>query len=102
MSLQGSPMPDDLLAIFRARLAGADPTLPADLEAAVLARREERGGHTEWGLLCEEAGLLGLASPESHLALPDPPDDPVAGRPAQGELDHAIRQAEQPRLLAEQ
>ncbi|MCS6850118.1 MAG: CRISPR-associated primase-polymerase type A1 [Gemmataceae bacterium] len=67
------------LASFRDRLrSGDDPTVLADLEAAVLARREVRGGHTEWGLLCEEAGLMPLAFREFQLALRDNPDDDVA------------------------
>jgi tetratricopeptide (TPR) repeat protein len=73
-------MPDDLLTSFRTRLAqGADPALLADLEATVVARREQRGGHADWGLLCEDAGLFAVAFREFQLALRDVPDDPVAG-----------------------
>lgn len=72
-------MPNDPLAAFRVRLAQVpDPTLAADLEAALLSRRNERTGHTDWGLLCEEAGLFALAFREFQLALRDHVDDPVA------------------------
>src|SRR5215472_46965 len=70
----------DSLATFRTRLAqGADAALLADLDAAVRARREHRSGHTEWGVLCEDAGLFPLAFREFQLALRDNPDDEVAG-----------------------
>ncbi len=73
-------MTADPLADFRARLAGgADATVLAEIDAAVRGRRAERGGHTDWGLLCEEAGLLALAFREFQLALRDDADDPVAG-----------------------
>ena len=72
-------MPDDLLLSFRDRLhRGPDPALLADLEHAVLARRDDRSGHTDWGLLCEDAGLLPLAFREFQLALRDDPNDAVA------------------------
>jgi tetratricopeptide (TPR) repeat protein len=69
----------DTLTSFRARLqAGLDATLAADLEAALNPRLAERGGHTDWGLLCEEAGLLPLAFREFQLALRDDANDAVA------------------------
>jgi len=72
-------MPDDLLNTFRDRLrTEAGPALCAEIERAVLARRDERSGHTAWGLLCEEAGLLNLAFREFQLALRDDPKDAVA------------------------
>src|ERR1051326_3315061 len=71
-------MPDALLDALRTRLQGPDPTLAQDLEAAVLARKDERAGHTDWGLLCEEAGLFNLAFREFQLALRDQADDTVA------------------------
>src|SRR6058998_349200 len=42
------------------------------------ARRAERSGHTAWGQLCEDAGLLNLAFREFQLALRDDPKDAVA------------------------
>jgi tetratricopeptide (TPR) repeat protein len=72
-------MSDDLLTIFRNRLhRGADPALAADLERTVAARREQRGGHADWGQLCEQAGLLNLAFREFQLALRDQPGNPTA------------------------
>ncbi len=69
-------MADDRLAGFRNRLhQGPDPAFAADLEAAVAARLGERGGHADWGLLCEEAGLFHLAFREFQLALRDDPND---------------------------
>lgn len=65
---------------FRQRLrSGPDPALHSDLETAVVARRSERGGHCEWGQLCEQAGLMSLAFSEFQLALRDDRDDAVAG-----------------------
>jgi len=65
---------------LRQRLnAGADSHLQSDIQAAVVARRGERGDHREWALLCEEAGLMSLAFSEFQLALRDDRDDPVAG-----------------------
>ena len=73
-------MPDDNFTTLRTRLhTTPDPALPADIEAAVAARREARSGHTDWALLCEEAGLLPLAFREFQLALRDNPNDPIAG-----------------------
>ena len=64
---------------YRQRLAQDSQALARqEIEAAVLARRSERGGHTEWGLLCEDAGLVSLAFHEVQLALRDSPTDPVA------------------------
>jgi hypothetical protein len=72
-------MPDPLLQTFRDRLhQGNDSTLAADLEAAVLGRRNHRGDHADWGLLCEEAGLLSLAFREWQLALRDDAHDATA------------------------
>src|SRR5262249_42528993 len=51
------PMPNDLSSFRDRLLRGPDPTLTTDIEKAVLARRSERSGHTDWGLLCEDAGL---------------------------------------------
>jgi hypothetical protein len=73
------PMPDALVTSFRDRLRqGSEPALLAELDAAVRARREQRGGHTDWGLFCEEAGLMPLAFREFQLALRDNPHDAVA------------------------
>lgn len=72
-------MPDDLLTVFRNRLQyDTEPALAGDLERTVLARREQRGGHADWGQLCEQAGLLNLAFREFQLALRDNPGDPAA------------------------
>src|SRR5438105_3280666 len=72
-------MPDHLLSSFRARLsASPDAGLRSEIERAVMARREVRSGHADWGLLCEDAGLLNLAFREFQLALRDDPDDGVA------------------------
>ncbi len=65
---------------FRERLpAGPDAAIKAEMEAVILARRNERGGHREWAMLCEEAGLMSLAFSEFQLALRDDRDDPAAG-----------------------
>ncbi|HQU46648.1 MAG TPA: CRISPR-associated primase-polymerase type A1 [Pirellulales bacterium] len=53
-------------------------TLAPEIEAAVVARRDERGEHTAWGLLCEQAGLLSLAFTEFQLALRDDRGDETA------------------------
>src|SRR5487761_1197841 len=59
--------------------SGAPPeALAGEIEAAVVARRGERGEHTAWGLLCEQAGLLSLAFTEFQLALRDDRDDDTA------------------------
>lgn len=70
-------MPNDL-ASFRQRLQRGDPQIRADLEALLHARREERAGHADWALLCEDAGLLDLAFREFQLAIRDEPTHPVA------------------------
>lgn len=68
------------LMTFRARLrTDPGPALLAEIEQAVIARREERSGHGDWGLLCEEAGLVNLAFREFQLALRDNANDPLAG-----------------------
>ncbi len=64
---------------LRARLAqAADTETTEAIRAAVQARQHERGGHTAWGLLCEEAGLMGLAFREFQLAMRDDPADLTA------------------------
>lgn len=65
---------------FRECLASGEPaaSLSAEIETAVVARREERGDHTAWGLLCEQAGLLSLAFTEFQLALRDDRHDEIA------------------------
>src|SRR5260370_40541611 len=92
-------MPDNI-ASFRDRLhRGPDAAFAADLEAAVVARRSERGGHADWGLLCEEAGLFAPAFREFQLALRDDPGD----RRAAFRLAHHYRErgdtARAPNLL---
>jgi hypothetical protein len=52
--------------------------LPADIEQTVVSRRGQRGQHCQWALLCEEAGLMGLAFSELQLALRDNPQDALA------------------------
>ena len=72
-------MNQPLLDTFRERLrAGADATLRSEIQSAVVAHRVERGAHREWGLLCEEAGLMALAFSEFQLALRNDLDDPLA------------------------
>jgi len=72
-------MPDPLLAAFRDRLrADAGPALWAEIEQTLTDRLDARAGHTDWGLLCEDAGLINLAFREFQLALRDDPGDPVA------------------------
>ena len=72
-------MANDLIAGLRRRLqAGNDPTVVAEIERAILGRRGRQGGHTDWGLLCEEAGLVKLAFREFQLALRDDPKDATA------------------------
>ena len=69
-------MPDADIKTLRTQLAqqaGAE-TVEA-IRAAVQARQQARGGHTEWGLLCEEAGLMGLAFREFQLAMRDDQND---------------------------
>ena len=71
-------MSDGQLSSFKMRLQEAHSAgFKADLEAAVLARREVRGGHADWGLLCEEAGLLPLAFREFQLAVRDDVHDAI-------------------------
>jgi DNA-binding SARP family transcriptional activator len=48
------------------------------IRAAVEARQQQRGDHAQWGLLCEEAGLMGLAFREFQLAMRDNLADPTA------------------------
>ncbi|GIW95114.1 MAG: hypothetical protein KatS3mg110_3155 [Pirellulaceae bacterium] len=81
----------------RAAATGLTEAELRQLEAHVVARREERGGHAQWGLLCEQCGLWQLAFREFQLALRDDPNDPVAlERLAclyreRGELDRAAQ-----------
>jgi tetratricopeptide (TPR) repeat protein len=63
---------------LQTRLAAGDPVAKREIEAAVVARRGEKGEHTAWGLLCEQAGLLSLAFTEFQLALRDDRDDETA------------------------
>lgn len=59
--------------------AGVDrPQLVQEIQQAVVARRQQRGEHVRWALLCEQAGLMSLAFSEFQLALRDDPDDPLA------------------------
>ena len=67
------------IADLRARFQReASPALTAEIRDAVQARISHRGGHLDWGLLCEEAGLLPLGFREFQLALRDDPDDAAA------------------------
>ncbi len=69
----------NLIENLRQRLAAGDnPSTTADIKQAVLARRSQRGEHREWGLLCEEAGLMSLAFSEFQLALRDDAEDSLA------------------------
>jgi hypothetical protein len=52
--------------------------LAGEIEAAVVGRREQRGEHAAWGLLCERAGLMSLAFTEFQLALRDDREDETA------------------------
>jgi tetratricopeptide (TPR) repeat protein len=73
-------MSDELLTCFQDRLRQkTNPQVLADLEAAIRSPRDVRADHTNWGLLCEQAGLFNLAFSEFQLALRDNPNDPVAG-----------------------
>ena len=71
-------MNQPLLDTFRERLCAGDATLRSEIQSAVVAHRVERGAHREWGLLCEEAGLMAPAFSEFQLALRDDLDDPLA------------------------
>ncbi len=67
------------LETLRGRLSEhADSDTIAAIRQTVESRQRERGEHTEWGLLCEEAGLMGLAFREFQLAMRDNPADPTA------------------------
>lgn len=55
-----------------------DAETTAAIRAAVEARQQQRGDHARWGLLCEEAGLMGLAFREFQLAMRDNSADPTA------------------------
>lgn len=69
----------DSLEYFRAAISeGVTAELQARLEQAVLRRRNQRGDHSAWGLLCEQGGLWNLAFREFQLALRDDPQDVVA------------------------
>ncbi len=64
---------------FRRALAeGPTEEICRQLEMYVVARRERRGGHAQWALLCEECGLWQLAFREFQLALRDDPEDWLA------------------------
>ncbi len=78
--MQKAAAHDRVLAELRGRLEqGEDPeALRPELEQALEAGRDRRGGHTQWGLLCEQAGLFGLAFREFQLAVRDDRNDPVA------------------------
>ena len=68
-----------LIETLRQRQAsGGDPAVTAEIQTAVVSRRNQRGEHREWALLCEQAGLLSLAFSEFQLALRDDPQDPLA------------------------
>ncbi len=73
-------MPDVDLSLeqLERRLEQGDPAAKDDLVRAVQQRCQQRGQHTQWGLLCETAGLFGLAFREFQLAVRDDPCDPVA------------------------
>ncbi len=72
-------MSDPSLLALRQRLrAGMTAELRREIETTVESRRERTAGHSDWGLLCEEAGLLNLALREFQLALRDEPGHPVA------------------------
>ncbi len=98
------PIPD--LATLRVRLAadGPTPSFLSALDAALAARRDQRGDHAAWAALCEEAGAVAAAFREFQLALRDHPDDPIAcARLAhhyreRGDLERAAQMLE--RLLA--
>jgi hypothetical protein len=91
---------------LREALRAGDPQALERLRVAVAARRQQRGGHTEWGQFCEEAGEGGLALSEYQLALRDDPDDLVALSrlsllyEEHGDLDRAIECAERWARLA--
>ena len=74
-------MSDPLLPTFRTRLAAADPAAAEELRRHLDQRREVRGGHADWGRLCEEAGLAALAFREFQLAVRDEPHNPEAALP---------------------
>lgn len=73
-------MSESLIAALTARLEAGEPlpSLRAEIQAAVAARRTQPGHHRQWALLCEQAGLMSLAFSEFQLALRDDPHDPVA------------------------
>ncbi|HID24097.1 MAG TPA: hypothetical protein EYP14_17080, partial [Planctomycetaceae bacterium] len=71
-------MDPNRLTELRQRLQSGDPAVRDEIVQAVESRRDERGGHTQWGLLCEQAGLMGLAFREFQLAVRDDRNDPVA------------------------
>ncbi len=69
---------NDQINQLRQQLADDVPGTVGRIESFVESRKSQRGGHTQLGLLCEEAGLMGLAFREFQLALRDDPVDPVA------------------------
>lgn len=69
-------MTDTQLDSLRGKLLGGDlHAARREIEQVVVTRRTESGGHAEWGLLCEDAGLVALAFTEFQLALRDDRDD---------------------------
>ncbi|HVC93849.1 MAG TPA: CRISPR-associated primase-polymerase type A1 [Pirellulales bacterium] len=70
-------MSTDHFQSLQTRVAAGDADAKREIETAVVARRGEKGLHTEWGLLCEQAGLISLAFTEFQLALRDDRDDPT-------------------------
>jgi tetratricopeptide (TPR) repeat protein len=88
-----------MLASFQDRLAQGEPpqALARQIEAAVVARRDQRGEHAAWGLLCEQAGLMSLAFSELQLALRDDRADTVAALHLaalyreRGDVDRALK-----------
>lgn len=64
---------------FRRRLHDpSDTQVQAELREWVLRQRDRREGHRELGLLCEQAGLMGVAFGEFQLARRDDPNDRIA------------------------
>ncbi len=71
-------MNQQLESIRRRVQEACDVQAQSDLREWVLAHRDSRGGHRDLGLLCEQAGLMGLALGEFQLALRDDPEDLLA------------------------
>jgi hypothetical protein len=87
-------MSTSLIETLRQRQAtGGDPALIADLQTAVVSRRNERGEHREWALLCEQAGLLSLAFSEFQLGLWERPahsDDDANRKPQRRKINGSV------------